>query len=293
MLAPTLRRYRSCGALDQFQQRLLHTLARNITGNRRVIRLARDLVDLIDIDDAPLGLLHIVIALQQQLLNDVLDIFTHVARLCQSRGIGNGERHVKQACHGFGQQGLTATGRTDQQNIGLAQLDFVVLATGTETFVVIVDCYRKHRFGTILANHIVIESAANFAGNGQTLLVTLGLGIENFLTNDVVTQIDTLVADIHGRAGYQPAHFVLVFATERAVKQFAAFVLAFAVGHSRTSVTSVAGSATINLYEANLISRYQDVGRLSSTASMRPYSTACELLMKLSRSVSRAMVSIS
>ena len=92
MLAATLRRHRCNGALNQLQQRLLHALTRHVAGNRRVIRLPRNLVDFIDIDDAGLGLLDVVVALLQQLLNDVLDIFTDVAGLGERRGIRDGER---------------------------------------------------------------------------------------------------------------------------------------------------------------------------------------------------------
>ena len=40
MLATALRRHRCHGALNQLEQGLLHSLARDITGNRWVIRLA-------------------------------------------------------------------------------------------------------------------------------------------------------------------------------------------------------------------------------------------------------------
>jgi len=41
---------------------------------RRVVGLPGNLVDLVDVDDAALRLVHIVIAVLQQLLDDVLDI---------------------------------------------------------------------------------------------------------------------------------------------------------------------------------------------------------------------------
>src|SRR5690606_6773083 len=74
VLAATLRRHAGDGALDQLQQGLLHALAGDITGDGRVLGLARDLVDLVDVDDALLRLLDVVIALLQQLLDDVLDV---------------------------------------------------------------------------------------------------------------------------------------------------------------------------------------------------------------------------
>src|SRR5690606_12353821 len=79
MLAPALRRHAGHGALDQLEQRLLHAFAGHVAGDRRVLALARDLVDLVDVDDALLRLVDVVVALLQQLLDDVLDVLADVA----------------------------------------------------------------------------------------------------------------------------------------------------------------------------------------------------------------------
>ena len=52
VLAPPLGRHRGGGALQDLQQRLLHALAGDVAGDRRVLALAGDLVDLVDVDDA-------------------------------------------------------------------------------------------------------------------------------------------------------------------------------------------------------------------------------------------------
>src|SRR6185503_8123124 len=80
VLAAALRRDRSDRAFDELEQRLLHAFTGHVTRDRRVVRLARDLVDLVDVDDAGLRLLDVVVALLEQLLNDVLDVLTDVAR---------------------------------------------------------------------------------------------------------------------------------------------------------------------------------------------------------------------
>src|SRR5690606_17297901 len=111
VLASALRRYRGDRALDQLQKRLLHALARDVTRDRRVVRLARDLVDLVDVDDARLRLLDVVVALLQQLLDDVLDVLADVARLRQRGGVRNRERHVQQARERLREQRLAAARR--------------------------------------------------------------------------------------------------------------------------------------------------------------------------------------
>jgi hypothetical protein len=54
VLAAALGRHVGHRALDDLQQGLLHALARHVARDGRVLALARDLVDLVDVDDAAL-----------------------------------------------------------------------------------------------------------------------------------------------------------------------------------------------------------------------------------------------
>ncbi len=143
MLTAALRRHRGDGAFDQLEQRLLHAFPGHIAGDGGVFRLARNLVDFVDVDNAGLGLLHIVIALLQQLLDDVFHVLAHVTGFGQRGGIGNGERHVQHARQRFGQQGLARAGGTDEQDVALGQLDVFVIATGLKALVVVVHRHRR------------------------------------------------------------------------------------------------------------------------------------------------------
>src|SRR5262249_25341582 len=67
MLASALRRHRRDGAFHDLEQGLLYALARDVAGDRGVVGLAADLVDLVDIDDAALGALDVVVGGLQQL----------------------------------------------------------------------------------------------------------------------------------------------------------------------------------------------------------------------------------
>ena len=163
MLAPALRRHRGDGALHDLEQRLLHALARDVAGDRRVVRLAADLVDLVDIDDAALRPLDIVVGRLQQLEDDVLDILADIARLGQRGGVRHGERHVDDARQRLGEQRLAAAGRADQQDVRLGELDVVVLGAVGEPLVVVVDGDRQHRLGVVLADDVVVENVADVA----------------------------------------------------------------------------------------------------------------------------------
>jgi hypothetical protein len=59
VLAPALRRHRRLRPLEDLEQRLLHALTAHVASDRRVLALARDLVDLVDVDDPGLGLLDV------------------------------------------------------------------------------------------------------------------------------------------------------------------------------------------------------------------------------------------
>ena len=162
MLAPALRRHGGDGAFHDLQQRLLHALARHVAGDRGVVRLAADLVDLVDIDDAALRPLDIVVGGLQQLQDDVLDVLADIARFGQRRGVGHGERHVEDARQRLGQQRLAAAGRADQQDVRLGELDVVVLLAVVEALVVIVHRDGEHLLGVVLADHVIVEDLADF-----------------------------------------------------------------------------------------------------------------------------------
>ncbi len=103
MFASALWGDRGYRAFDQFEQGLLHPFAGYVTGDGWIISLAGNLVDLIDVDDAGLGLFHIVIAFLQQLLDDALHILTDVTGLGQCGGIGDGEGHIEEPGQRFSQ----------------------------------------------------------------------------------------------------------------------------------------------------------------------------------------------
>src|SRR5580692_2967415 len=87
MLAATLRRHTRHRAFHDLEQRLLHALARYVAGDRGIIGFAGYLVDLVDIDDAALRALDVVVGGLQQLEDDVLDVLADIASLGERRRI--------------------------------------------------------------------------------------------------------------------------------------------------------------------------------------------------------------
>ncbi len=60
----------------------------------------------------------------------------------------------------------------------------------------VVDSHRQNTLGKTLANHILVKNVADFVRDGQVRLGPLAGNVRlSFLTNNVVTKLDTLVAD--------------------------------------------------------------------------------------------------
>ena len=90
------------------------------------------------------------------------------------------------------------------------------------TLVVIVDGHRENLLRLFLPDHVLVENLANLVAvpaesdlTPLRRLVTL-----RFLANDVVAELDTLVADEHGRTRDQLPHLVLALAAKAAVEKF-------------------------------------------------------------------------
>ena len=225
MLATALRRHRRDGAFDQFQQRLLHAFAGDITGDRRVFALARNLVDFIDIHDAVLRLFDIVVALLQQLLDDVFHVLADIAGFGQGGRIGDGKRHIQQSRQGFGEQGFSRAGRADQQDIAFRQLDLIALAARFNALVVVVHRHRQGLLRPMLTNHVLIEHVEDFSRLGQ---VTARAGdlLFQFFADDVITQFNALITDEHAGARNQLAHLVLTLPAKGTVENLGAVAAA-------------------------------------------------------------------
>ena len=225
MLAPALRRDVGDGAFEDLQQRLLDAFARDVAGDRGVFVLAADLVDFVDVDDPLLALLDVAAGRLQQLEDDVLDVFADVARLGQRRRVDDGEGDGEELGERLREQRLAGAGRADQEDVRLGQLDLVAAARlllDLDPLVVVVDRDRELLLGLLLADDVFVEELLDVlrdrerGGAGAAAcfeLVVVG--------DDVVADLDALVADEHSRARDQLADVVLVLVAERAAEDLA------------------------------------------------------------------------
>ena len=237
VLAPALRRHRGHRPLEDLQQRLLDALARHVARDRRVVRLARDLVDLVDVDDPGLGLLDVEVRGLDQLEEDVLDVLADVAGLGQRRRVGDRERDVEDPRERLREQRLAAAGGAEQEDVRLLELDLVVLLAHLHALVVVVDGDRERPLGLFLRDDVVVEDGVDVARARQVVEVELGRSGQ-LLVDDLVAEIDALVADVDAGAGDELLHLALALAAEAAEKLLVAVGCACHISSS-TSVRGI------------------------------------------------------
>ncbi len=221
VLAPALRRHRRGGALQDLQQRLLHALAGDVARDRRVLGLAGDLVDLVDVDDPGLGLLDVVVGGLDELEQDVLDVFADVPGFGERGGVGDRERHLQQARQRLREERLAAAGGTDQQDVRLLQLDVgVAVAVGLHALVVVVDRDGEDLLRLLLADHVVVQVLVDLTRLRE--LVELHFrALRQLFFDDLVAEIDALVADVDAGTGDELLDLLLALPAEGALQQIA------------------------------------------------------------------------
>ena len=218
VLAAALRRHRGDRPFHDLQKRLLDAFARHVAGDRRIVGFARDLVDLVDIDDPALRPLDVVIGGLQQLQDDVFDILADIAGLGQRRRVRHRERHVDDPRQGLREQRLARPGRPDQQNVRFGEFDIVVLCAVGEALVVVVHGDREDPLGVVLADHVIVEHLADIA-RSRDPVARLDQRRLVLLTDDVHAELDAFIADEHGRPSDQLPDLVLALAAKRAVER--------------------------------------------------------------------------
>jgi len=231
VLATALGRYARIGSLEDLEQRLLHALSRDVPRDGEVFRLAGDLVDLVDVDDAHLGASHIEVGGRKKLEQDVLHVLAHVSGLGEGGGIGDGKGHLEEACERLGKERLACARGTEKQDVALGDLD-LLLALGNlvvptqDSPIVVVDRDAHRSLGRLLTHDILRELLVDFVRRGKVLdgRIILVLVVEvmcAIITFDLVDHVgagvDAFVADVDAtRALDELAHLTAGLAAEGA-----------------------------------------------------------------------------
>ena len=157
---------------------------------------------------------------------------------------GNGE----QARQGLREQGLAGSGRPDQEDVRLLDLDLVAAPGHLVALVVVVDRDGELLLRAVLADHVLVEERLDLDRLGEPDPTVGLLGLFLF-GDDVQADVDALVADVDRGTRDQLADVALALVAERALEPVALGLLS----RHRTSPQV----------------------RLSMTWSTSPYSLAC------------------
>ena len=139
VLPPALLRNVHHRPFHHLQKRLLHTLAGDVASDGQVLGLARQLIDLVDVHDAPVRveqntrrqdliamITEIIVLVKrdsplrsrqivprglQQLMQQALHVLAHVPSLRQRRGVRDDDRDVNELRQGFREQRLARARR--------------------------------------------------------------------------------------------------------------------------------------------------------------------------------------
>ena len=200
---------------QDLQQSLLDPFPGYIPGNGRILGLPGDLVDFIDINDAPFGPFNVIICILDQPEQDVLHIFPYITGLCEAGGIRNGEGDFQDLGQGLGQKGLAAACRSQHQDIGFLQFHILVMPLFiVDPFVVVVDCHRQGPFGVFLSDDIFVQDSLDFLGFGQLCESFFRRPLQVFFQH-FIAQGNTLITDEHIMSGDQFLYLALLFPAER------------------------------------------------------------------------------
>src|SRR3954452_6489375 len=233
VLAPALGRHRGDRSLEDLQQRLLDALTGDVARDGRVVRLARDLVDLVDVDDPGLCLLDVEVGGLDQLQQDVLDVLADVAGLGERGRVRDRDRHVEDARERLREVCLAAARGAEEEDVRLLELDLALVTAHLHALVVVVDGDRQRPLRLLLRDDVLVQRRVDLLRARQVVEVERARG-RQLLVDDLVAEIDALVADVDPGACDQLLDLPLRLSAEAAEK------LLVALARSRHAVLLLA-----------------------------------------------------
>ena len=111
------------------------------------------------------------------------------------------------------EQGLASARRTDQQDVSFLNFDFSASPTEFDPLVVLIDGDCQSLFGFVLSDHVLIKKVFDLTGLGKRWACCYRFRLL-IVSDDLVADINTLVADVDSGTCNEFLHFILRLTTE-------------------------------------------------------------------------------
>ena len=85
--------------------------------------------------------------------------------------------------------------------------------------------------GLCLIYYILVKNVADLSRRRQLAFFIVRIFLLDFFANDIVAQVDTLIADKYGRARNKFTYFMLTLPAKGTVQQFTLIIFGFITGH--------------------------------------------------------------
>src|SRR5439155_11144647 len=112
---------------------------------------------------------------------------------------------------------FAGAGGAQEEHVAFLQLQLTPARIRLNPFGVIIHGHRENLFGLGLTNDVVIERVLQCLGRPQARARRPRFG-DPLLEQNLVTQVDTFIADVNRRSGNEPLDFLRRFATKRALQ---------------------------------------------------------------------------
>lgn len=164
MLATALGHDPYPATLDDLEEALLDTFARDVASDIDGGILGGELVNLVEADDSQFGHRDIVVASLEQAGNAVFDIVAHIAGSSELGAVLDVVRHTQHVGNSLDKVGLARTGATQQQDVGLFDddvreriADSRRIHVRIESTIMVVDSHGETLLGFVLTDDMVVE----------------------------------------------------------------------------------------------------------------------------------------
>ena len=248
------RRELDDGAFEHLEQRLLHALVPGIGGDRVVrARLSRDLVELVEIDDAVLRLLDVLFRRIVEVANGDLDIRADEARFCEARRVRHGKWNVEEARQVRQKCRLAAARRAEHDDVRLLDVRAVLVHVAVlHAFIMVVDGYGENLLRTVLIDDVLVEvrlddmrlvllqNLVELASKIELLLLDARRLV---LLDEIVYVLDAVLADGKSRVRVKDRHIILIVHRDLALAEAAGMLDRFLSRHYDSPFVRVKGNA--------------------------------------------------